>query len=256
MAIDISVELSHICPLEEIPEHAAAVESHGYHRVWVPDTLVSPWEAWLAASIIMHHTSRVGIGLGVTNPYTRHPVVVAQMAATMQRYSGGRLTMSIGKGIGRFLEKAGVEQHPTAVEECITLLRGLMSGERTSSEGQAFQIDGMRLRTLPPDSPVPIYLAAIGPASWETASRVADGVATIWDVRMVENRRRTMAKRRIPTAALLPFSLSRGDFFDRRASSLGELREQIETLEKAEFDEAIVAYGELSDLEAAAQLVG
>ena len=42
MALDISVELSHVCPLEEIPKHAAALESLGYFRVWVPDTIVSP----------------------------------------------------------------------------------------------------------------------------------------------------------------------------------------------------------------------
>lgn len=255
MAINISVELSHICPLEEISKQATAIESHGYYRVWVPDTVVSPWESWLAASIIMHHTNHLKIGLGVTNPYTRHPIVVAQMAATMQRYSGGRLTMSIGKGIGRFLEKAGIEQHASAVEECITILRGLIAGERTSCKGNAFHIDGMRLRTLPPDSAVPIYLAAIGPASWEASLRVADGVATIWSDRVVENRRRVMIENKLPTAVLIPFSLSRDDFFDHRAGSLEELRERVETLEKDDFDEVIIAYGDMSDLETAARLI-
>ena len=77
MNIHISVELSHVCPLEEITEHAAALESLGYYRVWVPDTIVSPWEAWLAAGLIVQHTTHLKIGLGVTNPYTRHPMVVA-----------------------------------------------------------------------------------------------------------------------------------------------------------------------------------
>jgi alkanesulfonate monooxygenase SsuD/methylene tetrahydromethanopterin reductase-like flavin-dependent oxidoreductase (luciferase family) len=172
----------------------------------------------------------------------------------MQQYSKGRLSMSIGKGIGRFLEKAGIEQHPSAVEECITILRGLIAGERTSSKGNTFHIDGIRLRTLPPDSAVPIYLAAIGPASWEAASRVADGVATIWSDKMIENRKQIMTKCTIPTAALIPFSLSRNDFFDHRAGSLEELQEQIETMEKADFDEAIIAYGDMKDLETAARL--
>ena len=52
------------------------------------------------------------------------------------------------------LEKAGIEQHMTAVEECATVLRGLVSGERTSVDGEAFKIDGMKLRTDPPDAPV------------------------------------------------------------------------------------------------------
>ena len=93
MSLAISVELSHVCPLEEIVEHATALESLGYYRVWVPDTIVSPWEAWLAAGLIVQHSERLKIGLGVTNPYTRHPLVVAQMAATLQHLSAGRLAL-------------------------------------------------------------------------------------------------------------------------------------------------------------------
>ena len=85
MPIHVSAELSHVCPLEDITAHAAALELGGFYRVWVPDTVVSPWEAWLAASLIMQTTSRIRLGLGVTNPYTRHPVVMAQMAATITR---------------------------------------------------------------------------------------------------------------------------------------------------------------------------
>ena len=255
MTILISAELSHVCPLKEITIHAEALESHGFHRVWIPDTLVSPWEAWMAASIVMQHARRIAVGLGVTNPFTRHPVVVAQMASTLQNYSDGRLAMSIGKGIGRFLEKAGIDQSASALEECITLLNGLMSGERTSLNGDTFQVDGMRLRTSPPAEKVPIYMAAIGPGSWDTALRVADGVATFWNPFAVENFRRAMEIRRMPVAALVPFSMEPGEFFGKKIESVEELRHQIDEMAKAGFDEAIVAYRDLADLEAAATLV-
>ncbi len=255
MPIRISVELSHVCPIEELLKHTSVLESKGFYRVWVPDTIVSPWEAWLAAGLIVHNTERVQIGLGVTNPYTRHPFVVAQMAATMQSVSNGRLTLSIGKGIGRLLEKAGIKQYDTAVEDCINILRGLMAGERISFKGEAFQIDAIQLRTLPPDTAVPIYLAAIGPPSWEAALRVADGVATIWNERVLELRSRVMAERTLPTAALIPFSLSLDDFFPQRVSNLDELDQSIKRLEEAGFDEVIVGYGDLNDLDAAAELI-
>ena len=255
MAIKISVELSHICPPDEIARHAAALEASGFHRVWVPDTAVSPWEAWLAASLIVQGTDRIQVGLGVTNPYTRHPVVVAQMAAMMQHLSGGRLTLSMGKGIGRFLDKAGVTRSDAAVEESIAILRGLMAGERVSFNGRAFHIDALRIRTIPPEKTVPIYLAAIGQAGWETAMQAADGVATIWSEKAAEIRRQVMAGRTIPAAALVPFSLSRDDFFQNRASSLRELEEEVTKMEKEGFDEAIIAYADMADLKAAAQLL-
>jgi len=253
--IKISAELSHVCPLNDIARHAATLEHHGYFRVWVPDTLASPWEAWTAAGIIMQHTSRLRIGLGVMNPYTRHPVVAAQMAATFQHISGGRLTVSIGKGIGRFLEKAGVEQKPTAVEEYIVLLRRLTAGEKISFTGQAFRLDGMRIRVPAPATPVPVYMAAIGAHSWTAALAVADGVETIWHDKTVETRRQIMSERNLPTAVMMPFSISRTDFFDHRIASVSELQDRISVLEEAGFDEAIVAYGDMADLEAAADLI-
>lgn len=255
MAIRISVELSHLCALEEIPAHAAVLEAHGFYRVWVPDTVVSAWEAWLVASLIMQQTARLQIGVGVTNPYTRHPVVVAQMAATIQQQSGGRLAISLGKGIGRFLDKAGIRQHATAVEEYVAILRGLLAGERTSFTGQAFQIDAMLLRTRPPATPVPLYLAAIGPSGWDTAVRVADGVATFWSDAVAATRQQFMTDHVLPTAVMIPFAQTRTDFFARRVTSLDELRQRVTRLEAAGFDEVIVAYADVADLDTAARLL-
>ena len=255
MAIKISAELSHICPLEEIKSHADALETYGFHRVWVPDTVVSPWEAWIAASLIMQQTVRLQIGLGVTNPYTRHPVVVAQMAATMQQQSGGRLAISIGKGIELFLEKAGIKQHATAVEEHITLLRSLVNGERTRLRGGLFHIDAVKLRTRPPDTPLPIYVAATGPSGWDCGMRVADGVATIFNNTIAETRRNYMTDRILPVAVLIPFALSQANFMKGQVTSIDKLHQRISYLEKQGFDEVIVAYGDVTDLETAGLIV-
>jgi alkanesulfonate monooxygenase SsuD/methylene tetrahydromethanopterin reductase-like flavin-dependent oxidoreductase (luciferase family) len=255
MTIHISAELSHICPLDDVATHARALEKHGFHRVWVPDTVVSPWEVWVAASVIIQTTHRLQIGLGVTNPYTRHPVIVAQMAATMQHLSQGRLTISLGKGNSRFLEKAGIQQHDKAVEECVTALRQLIAGERTTINGEAFQIDAMLLRTRPPDVSVPIFLAAIGPSGWQTAMRVGDGVATVWNDKLAAIRQQWMADRSLPTAVLIPFAQTHTDFFARRVTDLDELRQRIAILDAAGFDEVIVAYADQADLATAACLI-
>ncbi|MFC1821142.1 LLM class flavin-dependent oxidoreductase [Thermodesulfobacteriota bacterium] len=255
MTLHISVELSPVCPLDHISRHAAALEAGGFHRVWVPDTFVSPWEAWLAANLIAQQTTRLRIGVGVMNPYTRHPVVIAQMAGTLQHFCGGRLSLSIGSGIGWVLDKAGVAQHTSAVEECITLVGSLIKGERTIMEGQAFRIDGLRIRTIPPKDDVPIYLAAVSPDSWETAMRVADGVATIWSEETVEIRQRVMTDRKLPTAALVPFTHSPEGIFGQKTISADELAECIEAMKEAGIDELMVSYRDLADLETVAQLI-
>jgi len=246
--IKISAELSHLCPLADIVRQARVLEDKGFYRVWVPDTMVSPWEAWLAASLIIQNTSKLRIGLGVTNPYTRHPVVMAQMACTLQALSQGRLALSIGKGIARFLEKAGIGQNEKAVEECVTILRSLTNGERFSFEGQAFRLDAVRLRMDPSEKKIPIYLAAIGPSGWETAARVADGVATIWSKNIKESRQRYLNGKPLPLAVLVPFSQSQPDFFPNTVQSGEILAEQVAELEEAGVDETIIAYGDRKDL--------
>lgn len=247
--IKISAELSHLCPLTEIVQQARALDENGFYRVWVPDTIVSPWEAWLAASLITQNTSRLGIGLGVTNPYTRHPMVMAQMACTLQTISRGRLSLSLGKGIARLLEKAGIKQKEKAVEECLTIIRHLTHGERYSFEGQAFRLDGVRLRVEPPEKKIPIYMAAMGPSGWETAGRIADGVSTIWSESSNELRHRYLGGNPLPVAVLVPFSVTRPDFFPNQLQSVEALGKRIADVEGAGFDEIIVAYGDMKDLQ-------
>ena len=90
-------------------------------------------------------------------------------------------------------------------------------------------------------------------ASWKTAMRVADGVATIFSDEMLDIRTQVMAEKTLPTAALIPFSLSHEDFLEgwNRARSLEELQEGIQKMEAAGIDEVIVAYRDFADLETA-----
>ena len=255
MAFQISVELSHQCPLEEIEAHCRILDTNGFYRVWVPDTLVSPWEAWFAANLIAHHTRKIRIGIGVTNPYTRHPVVMAQAAASFQHSSNGRLAISMGKGISRFLEKAGIEQKETAVEECIFLLQRLLSGERVDLKGKAFHIQGIQLRTAPVQKRVPVFIAAVNRKSWEIAAQAADGVVTFWSPEAADHLKAITSQKNLLTAAMIPFTLTgqNSGFFQNAPASLNHLWERIHEIKQAGFDEAVIAYGDLSDLETIAQ---
>jgi len=225
------------------------LEEKGFSRIWIPDTVVSPWEAWTVGAVIAQNTEKIKIGLGVTNPYTRHPVVMAQMAGTLQAFCGGRLALALGKGIARFLEKAGIKQKEEALEECITIMRHLLDGERFSLDGQVFKLDGIRLRIDPPEKKIPFYLAAIGDSGWERASKIADGVSTFWSEKNEQKRDQYLRLNPIPVSVLIPFSLNRADFFPNLVQSGDILIERINYLDEAGFDEVIIAYSDFNDLE-------
>jgi hypothetical protein len=102
---------------------------------------------------------------------------------------------------------------------------------------------------------VPIFLAAIGLSGWESAIRLADGVATVWSDILAETRRYWMAKRRLPTAVLTPFAQTRADFLARPVTTLTELQQRVAMLDAAGFDEVIVAYADRVDLDTAVRLL-
>jgi hypothetical protein len=74
---------------------------------------------------------------------------------------------------------------------------------------------------------------------------------------MVDIRSQVVTEKTLPTAALIPFSLSQEDFLEgwNRTHSSEELQESVKKMEAAGIDEVIVAYRELADLQTAGQLI-
>lgn len=249
MKIKISAELSHICPLAEIKYQVKTLEEKGIYRIWVPDTIVSPWEYWIAATLAVENTENTEIGLGVTNPYTRSPVVLAQAVATLDSLSGGRISLSLGKGVPRFLEKAGLKHHEKGLEEAIQIIRNLIKGERVTFHGEVFRIDGMLLRTLPAARAIPIYLAAVGEPSWQMAAHIADGVSTFFTDDLLAKKQRFLSGSTLPVAVLVPFSVKKKDFFPQALNSPETLAGVVEKLDGWGISEIIIAYADLEDVE-------
>jgi hypothetical protein len=101
-----------------------------------------------------------------------------------------------------------------------------------------------------PKTSVPILLAVAGSKIGERAIARADGITTFWSDQGVRLHQEMKALRAIHTAALIPFSLTRTSFFPNTVTSLVHLERELIRMEQDGFDEAIIAYGEMGDLEA------
>ena len=62
------------------------------------------------------------------------------------------------------------------MREYVTILRGILSGERVTFEGEIFSVRGFQLAMAPPEHPARIYMSAIGPQMCRLAGELADGV--------------------------------------------------------------------------------
>jgi len=162
----------------ELAAYGRLAEEHGYESLWVTERYFHEETAsllgYLAAS-----TTALRLGVGVVNPYTRHPALTAMTAATLDRVSGGRFVLGLGRSERDVIEtRMGMPygRGRETMEAAVALVRRLLAGERVSETTGPFRVTGARLAIRPVQQPLPLYLAAIGPKALRLAGRIADGV--------------------------------------------------------------------------------
>jgi 5,10-methylenetetrahydromethanopterin reductase len=144
-------------------------EQAGLDEVWLGDEgpARDPLVALAAAA---PRTSRIGLGVAVTNPYLRHPATTASAFATLSELAPGRVVLGLGAGGGLALGPVGVERSDpvTRVAEAVRVARAVLCA--TSTDGYDPPPHAVRA----PD--VPIFIGARGERLNRLASEVADGV--------------------------------------------------------------------------------
>jgi 5,10-methylenetetrahydromethanopterin reductase len=154
---------------------AKAAEDAGLVSVWFAENPLQRGVLATAGACIAM-TKRVRIGVGVVNPYTRHPVQIAMDFAALDELSFGRAVLGIGSGIAPPIARMGVvnDQPVAAVREAIDIVRGLLAGDNVTMSGRVFRLDDARL-DFRPSRNLPIYMAAGSGLALRTCGEIADG---------------------------------------------------------------------------------
>ncbi len=166
---------------------AVAAEQAGFDSVWTSDHY-QPWRhtdghapnalVWLGAAAAATH--RVILGTSVLTPSFRYnPAIVAQAFATLGCLAPGRVILGVGTGESLNEVVVGVDwpeqsERFARLKESVDLIGTLFRDEFVSYEGQFYRTHNATVYDRP-DQPVPIYIAASGPAAARLAGRVADG---------------------------------------------------------------------------------
>ena len=122
-------------------------------------------------------SERLVIQTAATNHNTRHPMVTAGFARTMQSLTGGRFVLGLGRGITPLQDAYGIDRITTAqMEDFANLMRRLFRGEVIfSHDGPAGRFPVLHLDSAL-DEHLPMGLVAFGPNSLELGGRVFDEV--------------------------------------------------------------------------------
>ena len=137
-------------------------------------------ESWTMLTWIAASTSRITVASRVLGVPYRHPAVVAKMAATLDRLSGGRLILGLGGGYRDDEFRAFGLSTPTpkekveSLEEAIRIAHGLWTETGFTFEGRHFRIASANLEPKPARR-IPIWVGTYGPRALAVTGRVADG---------------------------------------------------------------------------------
>jgi F420-dependent oxidoreductase-like protein len=166
------------------PEDAQFIrdaEQLGVGSVWVAEA----WgqDAFTPLAYLAAQTERIALGTAIAQLGARTPANLAMSAMSMQMLSGGRFRLGIGTSGPKVMEGwHGVRfDTPLAVtRETIEIVRAISAGRRLSHQGRAYQLplpggQGKAIQSMLPATPVPIYVAALGPLNLELTGELADG---------------------------------------------------------------------------------
>ncbi len=161
--------------------YAQYAEQRGFEAVWqaesrlVRDAIV-PMAAFAAV------TTRVKIGSGVINNWTRNIGLLAATFLTLDDLAPGRIICGIGAWWDPLAKNVGIERKKPikAMRETIEVLRRLLNMERVTFHGEFHHVDGIELDVVHgrrEPRHVPIYIGATHMGMMELAGEIADGVA-------------------------------------------------------------------------------
>lgn len=157
-------------PAARLIDAIGVLEDGGVDEVWVADEGVAR-DPFALLAVAAQRTTRVRLGVGITNPILRHPGSAASSAMTIDELAGGgRFVLGWGVGGHESLGPFGIE-----VDRPVRLLTEALRTARAVFDGA----DDERYHPpshAAPSRPIPQYVGARGPRLNALASREADGV--------------------------------------------------------------------------------
>ena len=171
---------------------AEQAESEGWDGLVATDSQSRRGDPYIALALAAKSSTRLLLATGVTNPVTRHPVITANCAATVQEISGGRMVLGIGRGDSALAYLGFAPASVGGFENYLRQVQGYLRGDDvpyTSATptgavlrpvdtlGMKTTVTASRLEWLNHEIPkVPVDVAASGPRVIALGAVVGDRV--------------------------------------------------------------------------------
>jgi F420-dependent oxidoreductase-like protein len=156
---------------------AAAAERDGFAGMWLGSAF--GFDPVMALALCGDTTSTIDLGVAVVPTFPRHPLVMAQQAATASAATGGRFRLGIGPSHTPVMRMYGLElDRPIGhLREYLTVLRALLHEGNVAHDGEHYRVNAfLDVADAPPP---PILIGVLQRQMARLAGSHADG-ALCW----------------------------------------------------------------------------
>ena len=181
----MKIETAIVAPdIATYAEQARSLEAISYDAVVCPEAGHDPF---LPLMTIAEHSRTLKFGTAVAIAFPRSPMVTAQMAWDLQRYSGGRFMLGLGTQVKGHNERRYSTAWPSPpgprMRDYIVTLKAIFetfqNNARPAYEGPHYRFTLMSPFFNPgpnQDSHVPIYISAVNPYNCRLVGELCDGI--------------------------------------------------------------------------------
>ena len=180
MADRVALYLQDAHTIDQGIEFVKYAEQRGFEAVWQAESRLVR-DAIVPMAAFAAHTSRIKIGSGVINNWTRNVSLTAATFLTLDDLAEDRIICGLGAWWDPLASNVGIKRRKPllAMREYITVLRDLLNKKRVTFEGEFVNVKDIELdvvhgRKTPRN--VPLYIGATGPKMLALSGEIADGV--------------------------------------------------------------------------------
>jgi 5,10-methylenetetrahydromethanopterin reductase len=177
----------HISQPRDAFDEIRDAERLGFGSIWISERF-SAKNADVLSGVASVLAPSMGTAAGlIQNMPLRNPIVTAGYAATMAKLTDDRFALGVGRGTDSFAVAAGIPKlNFKFMQDYITILRRLWTGESVNYEGPVGRFTGLKLGVDLPVIP-PVIMAAMGEKTLRWAGTFCDAVLfnSLWTVEAV-----------------------------------------------------------------------
>jgi F420-dependent oxidoreductase-like protein len=190
----VQIEPQYGFTYQHIREVALEAERLGFESIWVSDHFfmtddsldINCLECWTVLTALARDTSRLRLGAMVASQSYRNPALMANMAASLDHVSGGRLNYGIGAGWKEVEYDAYGYRFPAAgrrirqLEEAVEIARQMWTQPKATYMGRYYRVKDALCVPKPIQKPLPIWIGGTGTKTLRVAAKHADAVNFAW----------------------------------------------------------------------------